>query len=263
MDRLKNKTILIGKEPSNGQLLIYIPEIKKYGVIGNPGTVPNSVSRCKIQEGIAHAKIFVDQNGNMTLTNIKPQNTTYVNGSEIIAKRISASNTVELGKDHYLINVSMVLELANKLVGSIPPPPPPPLDISHLGKVWKNYESEMDRIAIAQQELQKKRMMPIMVSSSSALLSGIGALVAVNSLWITLPLGGVVSYMYFKNYNKKDTSHEDRKRAISDLQHHYVAPCCNHIFPAVEYEILKNQLINPKDKKMYCPKCKHELIEKK
>ena len=261
MDRLKGKTILVGREPGQGRLLVAIVG-GKASAVGFPNSVPESVSRCKVGEGVAHAKIYVDQNGTMTLTNMKPQNVTYVNGSEIVSKRIEQHNTVELGKDRYIINVPMMIESAKNLVGSIPPPPLPPLDISHLEKVWKNYESEMDRIAIAQQELQKKRMMPIMVSSSSALLSGIGALVAVNSLWITLPLGGVVSYMYFKNYNKKDTSHEDRKRAISDLQHHYVAPCCNHIFPAVEYEILKNQLTNPKDKKMYCPKCKHELIEK-
>ena len=95
MDRLKGKTILIGKEPGQGRLLV---SVSGKTAVGASNSVPNSVSRCKVAEGVAHAKITVDQSGNMVLTNMKTENVTYVNGSEIASKRILPSNTVELGK---------------------------------------------------------------------------------------------------------------------------------------------------------------------
>ena len=260
MDRLKNKTILIGREPSDGRLLIYIPEIKKYGAIGNPGCVPKSVSRCKVQEGVAHAKICVDQNGNLTLTKMKPDSKTYVNGIEIVSKRITESATVEFGKDHYGIDVPVVLESAKKL---LPQPPEDPCDISHLKNVWNKYETEMDRIAISQQELAKKRQLPIIVSMSSGAITTILGLITTSTLWATIPVSVIVSCLYFINYRKKDTSYEDRKLAQNTLQHNYVCPSCNRLFPIISYDLLKNELISPKDQKMHCPKCGRELIEKK
>ena len=114
MERLKGKTILIGKEPGQGRLLVAIQGNGKSAAIGAPGSVPACVSRCKPSEGVAHAKITVDQTGNMTITNMKPQNVTFVNGSEIASKRVSSSNTVELGKDRFSINLPVVIETAKK-----------------------------------------------------------------------------------------------------------------------------------------------------
>ena len=261
MDNLKGKTILIGKEPGQGRLLVAIQETGKCCAIGAPGSVPACVSRCKPAEGSAHAKIAVGYDGCLTLTNMKAQNVTFVNGSEIASKRISLSNSVELGKDHYSINVPAIIEAAKKIaaLSETPKPQPnpqPSVDISHLRSVYENYETEMDRIVLAQQELGKKRMLPIMVSSASGILSGLGALISLSSLWVTLPVTGIVSLLYFRNYNSKDTSYEDRKNANSEFQHNYVCPSCGHFFGSLGYDLLKNQLRNPKDQKMYCPKCK-------
>ena len=71
MEQLKGKTILIGKEPSQGRLLVALPGSGKSAAIGLPGSVPASVSRCRPAEGIAHAKISIDQSGNIILTNLK------------------------------------------------------------------------------------------------------------------------------------------------------------------------------------------------
>lgn len=263
MERLKNKTILIGREPSNSRLLIYIPEIKKYGAIGDPGSVPESVTRCKIQEGVAHAKIFVEQNGCLTLTNIKPQNTTYVNGSEIMTKRITPSNTVELGKDHYAIDIPILLESAKKL---LPPTPESPLDISHLNHIWTDYHNKiLDR--------QRKQKYLGIIANCSMLFTISGGAIAGfankfewgkvdHYLWF-LPGIGLIVYFISMYLRVTDKSIEDTEEAQNEFQQKYVAPCCNHFFGTFSYSLLKNQLTNPKDKKMYCPKCKRELIEKK
>ncbi|MDE7350550.1 MAG: hypothetical protein K2N25_05740 [Muribaculaceae bacterium] len=257
MEQLKGKSILIGKEPKNGRLLLYIPEIKKVGAIGTPNSVPGCVSRCQADKGLAHTRLSIDKDGNLTLTNLKPENHTYVNGLEIMSRRITPSTKVELGIDRYPLDIQAILDAAKKLL------PPSPLDISHLEKIYNDYEAELDRITMAQQDLAKKRMLPIMVSSSSGVITAISGVISLNALWVTAPIAGIVSLMYFKNYRKKDTSYEERKAAQSEFQHKYVCPNCNHFFGGLSFDILTNQLTSAKDKKMYCPKCGRELIVEK
>ena len=266
MERLKGKTILIGKEPGQGRLLVAIQGNGKSAAIGAPGSVPACVSRCKPSEGVAHAKITVDQTGNMTITNMKPQNVTFVNGSEIASKRVSSSNTVELGKDRFSINLPVVIETAKKIVTVVGPQPPQPptnptkkFNISHLKRVWDTYEKEIDRIAQQQQETGKKRMLPTMVGSLSGVASPILAtLVAVNTLYITVPVAAISFGLYFINYKKKDTSYEERKEATERFTDEYVCPNpdCNKFLGNISYKLLKKQY------SMHCPYCKSEYVEK-
>lgn len=266
MERLKGKTILVGKEPGQGRLLVAISGIGKTAAIGSPGCVPNCVSRCKPSENVAHAKLAIDQNGNITLSNMKSQNVTFVNGSEIASKRINQSNTVELGKDRFSVSVPMILETAKKIVdtstagsGTKPDSPKKKFNISHLRGVWNRYESEIDRIAQQQQETGKKRMLPIMVGSLSGVASPILAtLVAVNTLYITVPVAAISFGLYFVNYKKKDTSYEERKAATEKFTDEYVCPNpeCNKFLGNISYKLLKKQY------SMQCPYCKSEFIEK-
>ena len=270
MTQLKGKTILIGRDPGISNLVVGVMESGSHSSTGNPGSVPYSVSRCRLSEGKGHAKIEIDETGAMTLHNMNPSNSTFVDGLEVSICRVSPKSNIELGKDRFRIKLQAILDMA--LRGETQASTggnarseaaaPRQADISHLREVWDKYESETDRIVMAQQEMGKKRMLPIMVSSASGILSGVGALVSLSTLWVTLPVTGVVSYLYFRNYNTKDTSYEDRRNANNELQRSYVCPVCNHFFGMQGYELLKNQLRNPKDGKMYCPKCKCELIEK-
>lgn len=255
MERLKGKTIIIGRDPGVSNLLVYIQGGGKAVAIGNPGSVPYSVSRCRVADGMAHAKIEIDDKGELTLYNMNSSNSTFVDGVEISVCRITPKSKIELGKDRFKLKLNTILEGIQKNESALP------VDISHLREVWESYEKEMDRIVKAQQDLGKKRMLPIMVSSASGILSGLGALVSLSTLWVTLPVTGVVSALYFRNYNAKDTSYEDRRRANNDFQQKYVCPVCNHFLGNMGYELLKNQLRNPKDQKMFCPKCKCEFIE--
>ena len=270
MERLKGKTILVGKEPGQGRLLVAISGTDKTAAIGSPGCVPNCVSRCRPTENVAHAKITIDQNGNIILSNMKSQNVTFVNGSEIASKRINKSNTVELGKDRFSVSVPLILETAKKIVGATtsgstsgsgtkPEPPKKKFNISHLKGVWERYEQEIDRIAQQQQETGKKRMLPIMVGSLSGVASPILAtVVAVNTLYITVPVAAISFGLYFVNYKKKDTSYEERKAATEKFTDEYVCPNpeCNKFLGNISYKLLKKQY------SMQCPYCKSEFVEK-
>lgn len=267
MDRLKGKTILIGKEPGQGRLLIAIQGSGKTAAVGAAGSVPACVSRCKPAEEVAHAKIVIDQSGNMTLTNMKSQNVTFVNGSEIASKHISPTSTVELGKDRFSVGIPLILETAKKIVGAVPAPPPAAqqFNISHLERVWNRYEQELDQIVERQQDLGRRRMLPIMVGSLSGIASPILAtVVAANTLYATVPIAVISFCLYFMNYRKKDTSYDERKEVTDKFTDEYVCPNpeCRKFFGAISYKLLKNQLRSHKDQKMYCPRCGCELVEK-
>ena len=250
MDRLKGKTILLGKEPDQGRLLMAIVG-GKTAAIGSPNSVSGSVSRCKVAEGVAHAKIDIDKNGNMILTNMKPQNVTYVNGSEIVSKRIDNNSTVELGKDRFSVSVRIILETAKKIIEQ------QTFDISHLRVVWERYEQEIDRITLQQQEMGKNRMLPIMIGSLSGAASPLlAACVAVNTLYLTVPVAALG--LYLKYYRKKDTSYEDRKAATDRLTEEYICPNpdCSKFLGNLTYKLMKKQY------SMHCPYCKCEYVEK-
>lgn len=263
MERLKGRTILVGKDPVNGRLLVAVAGIGVPAAIGNAGSVPNSVSRCRPLENVAHAKIAIDQNGEMTLTNMKPQNVTYVNGIEIASKRISNTQSVELGKDRFAVSIPMILDAARKILGSMsgpkPEAPKKKFNISHLKGVWEEYEWNLENIAKQQQEAGRKRMLPIMIGSLSGVASPIlAACVAVNTLFLTVPVAAISFGLYFTNYRKKDTSYEDRKAATEKFTDEYVCPNpeCNKFLGNLSYKLLKKQY------SMQCPYCKSEFVEK-
>lgn len=248
MERLIGKSILIGKEPGQGRLLVAV------AVEGQPRqailqtAVPDSVSRCKPHENIAHCKITVDDNGSLRLFNLKSQNVTYVDGMEIESKAINANSRVALGKDHFPISIAAILNAAkqlvpqsnsagsegnNKLEGGF--------SIAHLEKVWDEYETALEHIQIKQQKANKMRMLPIMIGSLSAVASPVIATVAaVESLYITVPIAAISFLMYFVIYQRKDTSIDEKKEANMRFMTHYVCPNpeCRHFMGNQHYQIL-------------------------
>lgn len=253
MERLKGKTILVGKEPGQGRLLVAIQGNGKSAAIGAPGSVPASVSRCKPAEGVAHAKITVDQNGNMVLSNMKSQNVTYVNGSEIASKRISSTNSVELGKDRFSISLPEVLEIARKIVTVTQ------FNISHLERIWNDLQAK-------RKEIQAKQKKINLVRSGCGLFT----LCAMPCIFMFGPVGyvltgiGIVGNLYSFVGLKNDNTSDVIDQLNEEFQLRYVCPNphCNKFFGFISYKLLKNQLRSHKDQKMYCPRCGCELVEK-
>lgn len=257
MDRLKGKTILIGKEPGQGRLLVAVSGGKAAAI---PATVPNSVSRCKVAEGIAHAKITVDQNGNMVLTNMKAQNVTYVNGSEIASKRILPTYTVELGKDRFNINLPVVIETVKKILDTVAPPHPQqqPVNIKHLERIWLHYHDSLKHL----REKQKK----VNLIRSGC---GIFTMCAMPCIFFLGPIGyaltgvGVLGNIYSFVGLKNDNTSDEQERLAEEFQDSYVCPNCGKFLGNISYKMLKKQIVSPKDQRMHCPQgCGAEFIEK-
>ena len=114
---LKGKEVFVGRESGTDRLLVYLSingHIKAFQ-IGNPGSVPKSVSRAIPNQNKAHISIKFDDNGNIIISNLKPENITFVNGSSIVSKRISENDNIELGAEHYQLPLSNLIQSVLKV----------------------------------------------------------------------------------------------------------------------------------------------------
>lgn len=288
MEKLKGKTILIGKEPGNDRLLIAIPEIGRSTIINVPGSVPTSVSRCFPDKDVAHAKIVIDEKGNITLTNIKDQNVTFVNGAEIISKRVTKESIIELGRDKYKINLSSILESAKNLILTKPthnlqsdnnilqkskPVTPPkipgqakpvfenpskaetvkPYNITHLKYVWDDLQDK-------KKEIHAKQKKTNLIRSGCGLFTmcAMPCCVFFGPIGYVLTGVGILGNVYSFIGLKNDNTPEVIEKLNEDFQDRYVCPNpdCNKFLGNISYKFLKKQY------GMKCPYCKTDYIEK-
>jgi len=259
IEQLKGKTILIGKEPVNGRLLVSVKinEKTQTAALGVPNSVPNTVSRCKPAEDAAHCKIVVDNAGTLTVTNLKPENVTYINGMEIVSKKIAPDGTLQLGRDKYPVSVATVIETAAKIVAAAFPPPPEEYSILPLKAVWDDYNTKMRNIKIRQKNIGLLASLPMAFS----MLGGIVAGVATDelrkyALGFTLFAFLVFMVGLYKRFT--DHSIEEMEKITEDFQRKYVCPNdkkpCLHFMGNVPYNILRQNT--------RCPYCGCSFTEK-
>ncbi len=251
IEKLKGKSVLIGREPNMGHLLVAVQGADKCTTIGAQGSVPPCVSRCRPAQGTAHAKMTVDQSGFMTLVNMNPQNVTYVNGNQIQSKRVTVADVAALGKDQFVISLSEVVHAASGLLPE-PAPPKAKFDISHLEGVWTDFQEEKIKIQEKQKNINLVRSgcglftlcaMPCIhwFGPVGYVLTGIGV------------LGNLYSFIGLKN----DNTTEKMEKLNEKFQDRYVCPNpdCKKFLGNISYKLLKKQY------SMHCPYCKSEYVE--
>ena len=266
MEKLKGKTIFVGKEPGNGRLLVGIAGMSKTIALGSVNSVPSCVSR--LMNGIGHCKIEVGYDGKLTVTNMKEQNVTFVNGAQIVSKRIDQFSRVELGKDHYPIDVNMVLHAAEKIVsvaastGSVKPQPErKSYSIRHLKPIWNNYDQSIVALQIEQQQKGNQQRL-------TGILSQLGMLcVIIPSVLPQVPIPdflrvllvvdaiGMSVYLYFKGKKPEELFIVKKKKLDEDFEHNYVCPNpdCHHFLENRKYSLLLQD--------GQCRYCKCKFIE--
>lgn len=231
MKTLKNKTILIGRDPEKQRLLAAVAvggKIKQVAVDGS--IIPLSISRIQASANTGHCKIDIDANGEATITNLKDMNITVVDGVSVVSKRITANSKITLGKDDYVLDIEELITAVKRAVG---------IDIAHLERVWNDYEAELEAIAKASQKRSQRRMLPMLISVASglvtALLSQFGGGVAA---YIPIPIMVVSLAIYIRNYREKDTSIEDKKQATEKFEEEYICPACKRFMGTTKYKLL-------------------------
>ena len=254
-DILKGTSILIGRDSGSSKLLIVVireGQAPKGAYIGE-GKVPLCVSRCKPKEGTAHCKIDIDVNGKMTIGNLKDHNSTFVDGTEIITKRITPNSKVALGYERYNLDISAVLSTAEKVLKTVEKNIP--LDISHLKPVWEEYEEALNNIKKEQKKRKKictvSRILSPLAIVLSIFLTGYG--LGYLAKWAYVLTVVSVSITIYVEFLWKDYSDENSRRAYDKLVDNYICPHpnCRHFMGKIEYRILRQN--------RRCSYCGHAL----
>lgn len=264
---LKGVTILIGKEPGLGRLMVSarINGQVKSVFIGNAGSVPDCVSRCRPEEDVAHCKIETTNDGTMVLTNLKQQNVTYVNGREIVSKKITADSSVELGRDRYRINLGDILDAIRNIADARQTSPQSKsvkeYSILPLKKIWNAYNDEMFDLQKRQKNLAvvKSLYLPLTVLSSlvgiAAKHIGLQPEISSTLSYIMYAIAAIVLfYGLYRSF--ADKSLEQKVKITEKFQDNYVCPNpdCRHFMGNQPYKILRQN--------SSCPYCKCKFVEK-
>lgn len=265
MEKSSEKTILIGREPGKGRLLVSISVNgqTKNAAIGEPDSVPPCVSRCKPEENRAHCKLLISENGDMSISNMNRNNVTYVSGREIVSKKIASDANVSLGKDMYPVNIGQIMTIVEKITqnetSSVSQKDG--FSIRHLEKVWNTYHDDMFNLQKRQKNLAliKGFYMPLTILSSivgiAAKHIGLNQEVASTISFVMYAIAALI--LFYGLYRSiADKSLEEKEQISGKFMKEYVCPNpeCRHFMGNQPYKILKQNTS--------CPYCKCKFTEK-
>lgn len=221
---------IIGRDANTSQLnIISGQQILKLGL---PGSVPMSVSR-------HHCMLDIDENGQMSIKNLKAQNATYVNGHPVESKNIKVSDVITLGTGKYPLNLSEVLASVKKTIPKI-------VDIRPLKKVWNEYYNVQLHTKIKQGKFVALSSGTGLITMAAVVLSfmgvGLGVRIACYLMAAFLVLLTIV--VKWRNATKLPLEQEKLKQW---LRENYVCPNCGHSFN-MDYDSLSQYDA--------CPYCK-------
>lgn len=229
---------VIGKEEGQHRLLVKIGQ--KAFVVGNPQSVPNTVSR-------SHCTLSVDYTDNpdrkvtkIKIQNLKPQNITYVDGQEVESKAIKENARVQLGYERYPMDLNMIVDGMRKFLPAAPPPSPAEYNIDSLEEVWDRYHDMKLELQKKQHSLGLWARIPMFFSMGSGVLTAIvpdeykpylGVLTALSLIIM------IYGFIQQKNF----VFSEEMDKLENWFQDNYVCPNpqCHHFVGNIPFKILK------------------------
>lgn len=242
--------IIIGRDSDSSCLAFLIDG--KYRQISSQ-ILPNTVSRLKKEEKTGHCRLSIKGNI-MCVSNLNPQNATYVDGEEIVfSKIIDSYSIVELGADQYRISIKKLL----KQIGYVPP-----VSITHLNRVWERYDSSLLRLQIEQQKAVNRQKLQGLISQASVLC------VVIPSVIPSIPIPGFLRILFITGSltlgvcfyikgTRIDNSFVVKKRELDEwFKNTYVCPKCGFFFGFIPYDNLLYKKNCPN------PDCKTPFITK-
>lgn len=227
--------IIIGRDAATQQLKLTVgtKELKT----GSAGSVPLTVSR-------RHCALTVGDDKSLRLSNLNPQNQTFVNGVPIESKSIKPTDAVALGADLYRLDVAAVLAAAGPYL-------PKTADIRPLGAVWEERERRTTEQTIAERRFNALRSATGLVTMTAIVLA-----MTVGHNWLYMMLYGlaILATLGFtiKAYRDSSNAPKKLKQLEKAFRDRYVCPNCGHHFnmPYDELTAYDN-----------CPFCKAKFIK--
>lgn len=221
--------IIIGRNPKNGKMMMTVDGNEQPSTSSE--TLPNSIA-------VQHCRLIIND-GRIHLKNLDVNNYTFVNGQMIESKAISKTDRIEIGKDRILLDWAIL----NPFM---------PIDISHLKKVWEDYEKENIDLQIKERKFNAIRSATgIFTMVAIALSIATGG----KSKWYFVLYGVAIlaSVIFFvKAYLDSSKIPQKRLELTRQFQRDYVCPKCKHSMGSQPYEFLAQN--------SHCPYCKTQFI---
>lgn len=222
--------IIIGRDANTSQLRITQgQQSKAFGAIG---CVPATVSR-------QHCSLTSNSDGTYKIVNLKPQNVTYVNGMEVMAKVITERDRIELGPNKFLVSWDWVKNLVPQVV-----------DFRPLKRIWQEYDKHKLDQQIADRKFNSLRGVTGLITMGLIALSiafpefrETPLYIGIYSLAILISVG-----FTYKAYQDSSKGPMRTKELNDDFQRHYVCPHCHHFLGFQSYDVLIQNTA--------CPYCK-------
>ena len=220
-----------GRDQATGKLHIAVGG--KQRAEGAEKSVPMSVSR-------EHALITIGDDASIVLRNLNIENDTYVNGTPVEQKLLRQGDVIELGKEHYRLDWSMITPFI-----------PVFIDISPLRHVWEDYQTKKMDYQIKEKKFNVLKSLTSLITMSAFILGAVDVGVSGASLRLVFYVLAISVSIFFTVRSWKDASAMPKKYHKLEKQFHryYVCPNpkCRHYMGANDYEILSQ------NKK--CPYC--------
>lgn len=221
--------IIIGRDKETGKLSITASSQTK--TFGAPDSVPSYVSR-------QHAKLEIDDKGQLVLKNLKPSNVTYVNGLSIDSKHVTQQDTIELGPNRYLLSWEFIEKMIPQVV-----------DIKPLEAVWNNYHSKKMEYQIAERRFNALRSATGLITMGAIVMSMIGGRSMIYFILYGLAIGITLLFTILA-YVSSSKVPQKNDELDKDFKKKYVCPNpkCKHFLGYTSYDILSQN--------KQCPYCK-------
>lgn len=208
--------IIIGRDVQTSELSLTIDG--NASRINGAGTLPHTVSR-------QHVQLIPQPNGTYQLTNLKAQNTTYVNGLAVTSKIVSTTDVVQLGPDRYTLPWDVISRLV-----------PMTLDVRHLQRIAEQYKESKMALTIKERKFNAFRSSMGVLTMLAMAVSFVPAL---EEFRIVLYLAAIIAAIVFGVISYKSAAEiPHRSRELDDkYRRDYVCPHCRR-FLSMDYREL-------------------------
>ena len=198
---------IIGRQHGTNCLLMTI-QGKGYP-LSDSGTVPKTVSS-------SHCKLLVDDNGIWKLSNIKSELDTFVDGIQIDTKQITTSSRVELGANHFVLDLHKAKAILDKLQPQV-------FSLRPLEDIWEEYDKEKTKMQNKEMKIANFQRLQGALSMSAMLFGFIPELGIFR--WIIIGVALLIAIFFFVRGAQVSNSLPMKLRKLNDdFEGKYLCP---------------------------------------
>lgn len=218
-------------------------------IVGRHGNQPFAIADRSVSS--KHLKVTTLANGKVQIEDLGSTNGTFVDGQRIIKKVVTPETIVTLGSS-YQLRISDAIPVETPASGSKQPASKQRvaerIDISHLKRVWEDYDEAKKAILKDNATKQFDRMLPMMILGLIGVaISFLGFLGPYRFLITAITL--IVAAVLTVRARSSQSDVSVKLVELDDqLKIDYICPKCKSFLGALPYENIKNRGC--------CPYCK-------